>query len=132
MQRSIIVASSDTTQHDEVMRAAMAHACDVVSCRSLMDLERQVHRGSAAIVILDMDALPVDNRFFRNLTKACPEIRILALSNKTFHPELKESISSYIHACLAKPIDPDELGFWLRSIQRDGTSPQCRQSPTSL
>jgi hypothetical protein len=44
---------------------------------------------------------------------------ILCLSSARFHPELKESFLSHIYACLTKPIDPDELRYWLRSIQED-------------
>jgi len=128
MQHSIIVAGLDKAQRNVAVAAAADTAWDVFTCDSLVQLQESIHEGSVDVVILDMDTLPVDNRFFRELKKTCPALSILVLSDKTFHPELQESISSHIHACLLKPVDPEELGFWLRSIHGDGTT---RGSPHS-
>ena len=50
------------------------------------------------------------------------------LSFDKFHPELKDAICYHIYACLNKPIDPDELLYWLKCIQEDDT--ESRGSPT--
>jgi CheY-like chemotaxis protein len=74
------------------------------------------------VLILDLDSLPVDNRFIRDLRKQNPDVPIIALSSRTFHPELQEALSLYISACLAKPVNPDELIYWVKSICQDQLS----------
>jgi hypothetical protein len=35
---------------------------------------------------------------------------------------LRDSIRDHIYACLTKPIDPDELVYWLKCIREDDRS----------
>ena len=42
--------------------------------------------------------------------------RFLCTSKDRFHPELKDAICYHIYACLNKPVDPDEMVFWIKSI----------------
>ncbi|MCK9377282.1 MAG: hypothetical protein M0P73_14170 [Syntrophobacterales bacterium] len=83
---------------------------------SLLDLETYLQGHPDGIVILDMDSLAADNRFFRELKRRAPGIHLLALSSRSYHPGLEEAMGSHIYACLAKPLDPEELRYWLRSI----------------
>jgi DNA-binding NtrC family response regulator len=119
MQHSVIIASADTQYHAALLQAVKEIPFRVVQCYSLVQLEERIPEGAVSAVILDLDTLPVDNKFLKNLKKKYRDLFVLAVSKKTFHPELKESISSYIYACLAKPVDPEELTFWLRSIHKD-------------
>ena len=73
-------------------------------------------------VIIDLDSVAVDNRTIRSLALQFPKIPFLCLSKERFHPELKDSIRDHIYACLIKPIDPDELGYWLKCIREDDRS----------
>ena len=73
-------------------------------------------------VIIDIDSVPVDNRTIRNLTVQNPEIYFFCLSERRFHPELEDAICYHIYACINKPIDPDELFFWIDSIRKEGKS----------
>jgi len=68
------------------------------------------------VVLLDTDTVPVDNAFFRVLKKRYPHIHILLVSRLSYHPGLEEAMASHIYACLAKPLDPEELLYWLKSI----------------
>lgn len=68
------------------------------------------------VLVLDLDTIPSENRFFRNLKRQCPAMSIIGLSSRSFHPELKEAMRKYIYACLCKPVDPDELVYWIHSI----------------
>ncbi len=83
---------------------------------SLKDLPEHLKREPVAVVIVDLDTLPVDNSFFRNLKKQYPHLHILCLSSRTYHPGLDEAMGSHIYASLAKPLDPEELLFWMKSI----------------
>jgi len=67
-------------------------------------------------LIIDLDSLPVDKKFFRNFKQKHPSLCILGISSQAFHPELKEAMRQHIFACLKKPVDLDELSFLLRSI----------------
>lgn len=83
---------------------------------SLQDLEENILQGGFRVVILDLDGLPADNRFFRDLKRKNPSAIFIALSSRPFHPELKESLCVHIYACIRKPYDPMELNYWLKTI----------------
>lgn len=75
-----------------------------------------------AAVILDMDDASVTNRALREIAAGFPGLPVLGISSRRFHPDLAESIRDCIYACLNRPLDPDELRYWLKSILRDGPS----------
>jgi DNA-binding NarL/FixJ family response regulator len=83
---------------------------------SLANLEKYMQRDTCNVVIVDIDTVSVDNRTIRNLRVKNPEVFLLCVSKDRFHPELHEALSSHIFACINKPIDQDELSYWLRSI----------------
>jgi len=68
-------------------------------------------------VILDIDSVPLDNRAIRKLSAQYPGVPLLCISRDRIHPELKDAISYHILACLNKPVDFDELIYWLRCIE---------------
>ncbi|MFZ0448119.1 MAG: hypothetical protein WAL98_02665 [Desulfatiglandaceae bacterium] len=78
-------------------------------------------------ILVDFDGLQVNNSLLRIFRRSLPDTYIIGISTKHFHPELAESLREYIYACLPKPVDPDELCFFLRSIfedkDRGGDSP---------
>jgi DNA-binding NtrC family response regulator len=84
--------------------------------RSPEDLEGCLQQDPQAAVILDLDTVRPDNFFFRALKKKHPRLHILGISSLAFHPGLEEVIGSHLYACLMKPVDGDELAFWLKSI----------------
>jgi DNA-binding NtrC family response regulator len=83
---------------------------------SRLDLEAYLMRQPDGIVILDMDTVAADNRFFRELKRQVPGLYILPLSSRPYHPGLEESMGSHIYACLSKPLDPEEFRYWMKSI----------------
>jgi hypothetical protein len=48
---------------------------------------------------------------------------MLGVSKLSYHPGLEEVIGSHLFACLVKPIDVEELSFWLKSISENLSSP---------
>jgi DNA-binding NarL/FixJ family response regulator len=74
-------------------------------------------------VVLDIDSVPVDNRTIRKLALKYPGVRFLCTSKDRFHPELKDAICYHIYACLTKPVDPDELLYWIKSIYEEENIP---------
>jgi DNA-binding NtrC family response regulator len=90
---------------------------------SLKDLEQELHKDPEVAVILDLDTVPVNNQFFRGLRKIHPQLHMLGVSKLSYHPGLEEVIGSHLFACLVKPIDVEELSFWLKSISENLSSP---------
>lgn len=88
----------------------------VAPVHSLEELLEYLRRESARVLIVDLDNLPVDNNFFRSLKKQNPDLYIMCLSSRTHHPALQEAMGSHIYASLAKPLNSEELFFWLKSI----------------
>jgi DNA-binding NtrC family response regulator len=86
---------------------------------SYAELEAQLQVTAFGAVIMDIDSLAVDNRSIRHLASAYPHTPILCISKNRLHPELSESLQNHIFACLTKPVDQDELGYWLHCIRKD-------------
>jgi DNA-binding response OmpR family regulator len=110
----------------QVSRALCAvlerHEFQPIPLKSLADFEADNQTYSFPVVILDLDGLPVTNHLLRDLKRQNPEVHIIGISSRTFHPELQEALSLHISACLAKPVDSDELIYWVKSIFQDHTA----------
>ena len=94
----------------------------VHSVPSPTELKKKLKDPSLLAVIIDLDSVAVDNRTIRELASQFPTIPFLCISKERFHPELKDAIRDHIYACLTKPIDPDELSYWLKCIREDDRS----------
>ena len=119
MKVPIIVLAADIEQHKDLRTALAGAPYRTMECESCANLSDLISDSGSSVLILDLDSVSVDNKFVRRLKADNPELSILTLSDQKLHPELRESICSYIHACLSKPLDTDELKFWLRSITQD-------------
>lgn len=86
-------------------------------------LKSKLKEASFMAVIIDLDSVALDNATIKKLATEFPEPPFLCVSKERFHPELRESILSHIYACLTKPVDPDELVYWLKCIQQDDRKP---------
>jgi DNA-binding NtrC family response regulator len=89
---------------------------------TLAELKDNLKKGSWLAVVLDLDAAAVDNRTIRDIAISSPDVPLLCLSRAKFHPELKDSISSHVYACLTKPVDRDELDYWLKCLRADSSA----------
>jgi len=83
---------------------------------SLSSLEEGLALAPCMAVILDVDSVPLDNHAIRNLKASHPSVSLLMASRERFHPELQDSISHILYACLKKPADSDEIIYLLKSI----------------
>ena len=91
---------------------------------SLKDLEQEPQEDPEVAVILDLDTVPVNNQFLRGLGKMHPQLHLLGISELSYHPGLEEIIGSHLLACLVKPLDVEELCFWLKSISEHLSNPE--------
>jgi DNA-binding NtrC family response regulator len=83
---------------------------------ALEGLPDHLRKNGARVMIVDLDTMPVDNNFFRTIKKHNPDLHILCLSSRTHHPGLQEAMGSHIYASLAKPLNSEELFYWLKTI----------------
>jgi DNA-binding NtrC family response regulator len=112
---------------------------DVEQCRALCDLIRQkghsvaglcspehmnqeASAGDYRVVIVDLDLVPLNNLQLRELKRNVPDACLMAISSRSFHPELKEAMREHIDVCLNKPVDPDELLYWLQCFEETEVS----------
>jgi len=128
MKELVIVLAADIEQLKDLRTALAGGPYRIMECESCANLSGLISESGSSVLILDLDSISVDNKFLRHLKADNSGLSILTLSRQKLHPELRESISSYIHACLSKPLDADELNFWLRSITHDAHE-QGSQSP---
>jgi DNA-binding NtrC family response regulator len=82
---------------------------------SLEDLHLSLQEASDVAVILDLDTMSANPQFFRTLRRNHPRLHILGISSLAYHPGREEVIGS-LYACLVKPLDTEELGYWLKTI----------------
>lgn len=89
-------------------------------CRDVDELKSLLTDPCMA-AILDIDSVPLDNRTIRSLTHSHSAICFLCISKERYHPDLKDAILHHLFACLHKPIDPDELHYFLKCIRNEVT-----------
>jgi DNA-binding response OmpR family regulator len=68
------------------------------------------------IVIFDLDTTDIDNRKLKSLKKRHKETPFMGVSSRLFHPELSEVMGQELNVCLNKPVDEEELYYWLKSL----------------
>lgn len=85
---------------------------------SLVQLDDGLTRNPCFAVILDADSIELSDFIIRRLKNHHPETHFLLTSRNPFHPELQESISRILYACLRKPANLEEIPYLFRSISR--------------
>ena len=121
MKRCILVVNTDKKQCRELGELIEKERYSVSALYSLQNLEAHLEEHKFQAVIIDIDTVPIDNRTVRKLTIKFPGVYFFCLSVHPFHPELKDAICYHIYACLNKPVDEDELFYFLRSIYENET-----------
>ncbi len=124
LKKEIVVLDADKAQSGKLcalLKSRHYHATRVDSIRSL---QRHLQEATCQVVMLDLDTVPIDNRIIRDLTIKYPGVCFLGLCQHRYNPELKEAICYHIYACINKPVDPDEIFYWLRSIYENETNPK--------
>ena len=123
MQKGIVVLDSNNESREELCTILETQHYLTTAIQSLPDLESLIQSEIYIAVIIDIDSVPVDNRTIRNLALTNPGVRFLCTSKDRFHPKLKDAICYHIYACLNKPVDPDELLYWIKSIFEEESMP---------
>jgi len=119
MVQTILIVDADTSQCAELQNMLEAQPYKAICSHSMDNLQSLIDQTQCRVLILDLDTLLVGNRVLRDLKTKNPGLNIIGLSSRAFHPELKEAMAGYIHACVNRPVDPDELNYWVRTILED-------------
>jgi len=123
MNKGIVVLDHNRNSRQELFSILNSKNYPFTVTHALSSLEELFGSDQYVAVILDIDSVPVDNRTIRDLALKFPGVRFLCTSKDRFHPELKNAICYHIYACLNKPVDPDELLFWIKSIYEEENIP---------
>ena len=116
MKRKVILISKKSKEQNQIDAVLSKNDYESHLIESIKSLDIHMTDLSSNCVIFDLDSVNIDNRTIRELTIQYPHIYFLCLSKDRFHPELKDAICYHIFACLTKPLDYDELIYWLRCI----------------
>ena len=119
MSIKIIVLADDDSERRNLCELLKDQSYPLESLKTLDDLSKRIAANNVCAVIIDIDSVPVNNRTLRDLSVQHPEIYVFCLSEKRLHPELQDALCHHIYACINKPIDPDEILFWIKSIMKE-------------
>jgi len=118
---TVAILAADAHDSKAICRIIEKGPYRTETCAGFRELEAMLASAPCRTVILDIDSVPLDNRTIRELTLSYPSTYFLCTSRERFHPNLKDAISHHLFACLHKPVDPDELNYFLRCIHDNET-----------
>jgi DNA-binding NtrC family response regulator len=124
MEKTVLVLDANKNQRIELCELLKEGSYSAIPLHSIQRLEKCIQDSRCLAVFWDIDTVSVDNRTLRELTIKFPGVHFFCLSSHPFHPELQDAICYHIYACINRPVDPDELFFWLRSINENDTEIQ--------
>ena len=123
MKKHIAVLDADQKECRRLCNLLEKNQYPTIPMHSIQYLEATLKQINCLAVFLDIDTIPVDNRAIRDLTNQISGVCFLCTSQRSFHPELHDAICYHIYACMNKPVDPDELLFWIKSIYEEENIP---------
>jgi len=124
MKKEVLVLDPDERQNRNLCQLLTDYDYTTIVMYSLVNMDQYIEENDCRALILNLDNVAVTNKVFRELKRKKPRLNIIALSKRQFHPELEEALREYISVCLAKPVDSDELVYWLKTIFENDHKPQ--------
>jgi DNA-binding response OmpR family regulator len=123
VRNTVIILDPDTEHSSELRSVLMKERYQPVLVSSPDALRESLKSNPCLALIIDLDILAWDNRSLRELREENRDSCIIGLSNRPFHPELKEALSRYIDACFSKPVEMEHLLYWLRGVCNNSDQP---------
>jgi len=123
-KKTVIVLDTNKDQRHELCNLLEEDSYSAIPLQSIQKLEKCIRDSHCLAVFWDIDSVPADNLTVRQLTIKFPHVYFFCMSGHPFHPELKDAICYHIYACINRPVDPDEIFYWLRSINENDTEIQ--------
>jgi DNA-binding NtrC family response regulator len=119
MDKLVTIVDTDRKQCSELCFQLEERQFHGAPIHSLPELKRHLQSSNCKTVIIDIDTVSIDNYSIKDLTTKNPEVCFFCLSKDHFHPELKDVIGRHIYACISKPVDLEELFFWLEAVHHN-------------
>ena len=119
MEKKVILISKKSKELNQIDSFLSKNNYRSYLIKSIESLNKKLSDIACNCVIIDLDFVSINNQTIRELTIQYPDIYFLCMSRDRFHPELKDAICYHIFACLTKPLDYNELLYWLRCIESD-------------
>ena len=116
MSDRVIIANANEDECQEMCNLLKGQGFNPIVVHRLEGLRDRLQKTNCIVAILDIDSIHLDNRIVQELRQQFHEVYFLCTSKNRLHPELKNAIYYHIYACLNKPVDPDELFYWLKCI----------------
>lgn len=127
MPPQILVLDRNDASRQSLCRFLNEEQYATVTVAGIKELEPLLKREEPTMLLFDLDTVQATQWFIRQLRRRHPLLQIICFSSRSFHPELEQAMRTDICACLRKPVDPEELLYWLRAIYKDDFS--SRDSP---
>jgi DNA-binding NtrC family response regulator len=124
MKKEVVVLDTDQKQGNNLCRLLTDYQYETAPLNSLKALDDYLEQSECRALIMNLDNISVTNKILKQLKAKNPLINIIAVSERQFHPELEEALREYISVCLAKPVDTDELMYWLKTIFQNDNKPE--------
>jgi DNA-binding NtrC family response regulator len=118
-RKTVLVLDAEKKQCWQLCELLANDQYKAIPLYSSHNLEKTITEAGCLAIFWDIDSVPAENRIIRDLTIKFPDVYFFGLSRHQFHPELKDAICYHIYACINRPVDPDELFYWLRSIEEN-------------
>ncbi len=119
MGKTVVVLDSDKKECLELCSMIEEQSYTAAPIHSFPKMEDCIQKEECEVALMDIDSVPLDNRTIRKLTIKYPGVHFLCMSRDRHHPDLQEALCYHIYACIYKPVDPDELFYWLKSIHEN-------------
>jgi len=116
VKKSIILVDPDEEHSNALCSILKSAEYESFSVSSLSEAAANPKMKRHSALIIDLDHSSPDNRILRKLRQEHPTLCLIGLSSRSFHPELKETLSRYIDACFVKSAGYDELLYWLKAV----------------
>jgi len=123
MEKEVVVLDTDKKQCKSLCDLLTDHEYLSTAMSSYIKMDHYLDDSDCRAIILNLDNVLVTNKSLKQLKRKNPSVSIIAFSERQFHPELEEALREYISVCLAKPVDPDELTYWLKTIYENNEKP---------
>ena len=123
MQKEVVVLDTDKTQCKSLCALLTDHEYLSTAMSSMTNIDQYLGESDCRAIIVNLDNVSMTNKTLRDLKRKKPSINIIALSKRQFHPELEEALREYISVCLAIPVDPDDLTYWLKTVYENNEKP---------
>ncbi len=116
MRKKIVVLDTDDKHCLELCAMLGEKDYHAIPVSSLDGMEKYFQKSACMAVIVDIEHASIDNSTVRNLSINYPGVYFFGMSKRHYNPTLREAICYHIYVCLNKPVDLDELFYWLKSI----------------